>query len=187
MLVKHQTSTRVRNAYNCEQRCYTKTNDDGDRPPGLRVQCQTKRHAKTNLQLIQREAAAEADLHVVACRGRVHDRSQQLRRAREDTKRLLLANHTPRHLLTWLVEPCLHTLLPVLVEVGIYNGVVVLHLQSTNDVPKKDSHTNQRSEQGKGDPATTNHQDHTKEARQKNRKRRKGCSPQLGPKTTHPC
>ena len=47
--------------------------------------------------------------------------------ARSDRSSLRLAEQSAASLLSGLIEPGLHTLIPVLLEVGIRQNVVVLH------------------------------------------------------------
>lgn len=92
---------------------------------------------KTHLQLLQRETTSHAGLHVVLLRGAVHDGTQESASgARSDGSGLLLAEQSAASLLSSLIEPGLHTLIPILLEVGIRQNVVVLHLLGKREKPK---------------------------------------------------
>ena len=87
---------------------------------------------KTHLQLLQRETTSHAGLHVVFLRGTVYDGTQESASgARSDGSGLLLAEQSAASLLSSLIEPGLHTLIPILLEVGIRQNVVVLHLEKS--------------------------------------------------------
>ena len=90
---------------------------------------------KTHLQLLQRETTSHAGLHVVLLRGAVHDGTQESASgARSDGSGLLLAEQSAASLLSSLIEPGLHTLIPILLEVGIRQNVVVLHSLHTGEI-----------------------------------------------------
>ena len=89
---------------------------------------------KTHLQLLQRETTSHAGLHVVLLRGAVYDGTQESASgARSDGSGLLLAEQSAASLLSSLIEPGLHTLIPILLEVGIRQNVVVLHSLYANE------------------------------------------------------
>lgn len=64
---------------------------------------------RTNLEFLSREAAAKTSLCVVSFRWRLHDRSQQTDRAREERGGLLFARLSSLQLLRRLIEPRLDT------------------------------------------------------------------------------
>ena len=89
---------------------------------------------KTHLQLLQRETTSHAGLHVVLLRGAVYDGTQESASgARSDGSGLLLAEQSAASLLSSLIEPGLHTLIPILLEVGIRQNVVMLHFLHANE------------------------------------------------------
>ena len=83
----------------------------------------------TSLQLLEGETASHSGLHVVLLRGAVDNGAEQSASgARSDRGSLRLAEQSAASLLSGLIEPGLHALIPVLLEVGIRQNVVVLHL-----------------------------------------------------------
>ena len=86
------------------------------------------KRGKTSLQLLEGETASQSGLHVVLLRGAVDNGAEQSASgARSDRGSLRLAEQSAASLLSGLIEPGLHTLIPVLLEVGIRQNVVVLH------------------------------------------------------------
>ena len=87
------------------------------------------RKGKASLQLLEGETASHPGLHVVLLRGAVDNGAEQSASgARSDRGSLRLAEQSAASLLSGLIEPGLHALIPVLLEVGIRQNVVVLHL-----------------------------------------------------------
>mmetsp|Transcript_7992 Transcript_7992/g.14343 ORF Transcript_7992/g.14343 Transcript_7992/m.14343 type:complete len:241 (-) Transcript_7992:104-826(-) len=83
------------------------------------------------LELLQGEATAEADLHVVPLALGVHDRAKgTIHRAREHLLGLGGAGIPAADFARGLVEPGAHVELPLLLEVAVGDNVVVLHLGS---------------------------------------------------------
>ena len=81
------------------------------------------------LELSQSESTSKTGLHVVLLSGAVNHRAEEsASRARSNGGGLLLAEQSAASLLTGLVEPSLHTAVPILLEVSIRQNVVVLHL-----------------------------------------------------------
>ena len=80
------------------------------------------------LELSQGESTSKTGLHVVLLSGAVnHGAEESASRARSNGSGLLLAEQSAASLLTGLVEPSLHTAVPILLEVSIRQNVVVLH------------------------------------------------------------
>merc|ERR1719253_1425435 len=80
------------------------------------------------LELLDREAAPEAALRVVALRRRLDNRLEEAgRRPRRRLGGLLLARVAPRLLAPGLVEPGADVPLPPLLEVDVRDDLVVLH------------------------------------------------------------
>lgn len=79
------------------------------------------------LELSQGEAATSANLAVVLDGRATNGRAQQVERARGDLLGLGDTGLATQALLGRLVEPGLHTALPVLVEVTVGDNVVVLN------------------------------------------------------------
>lgn len=79
------------------------------------------------LELLQSETTAGTHAHVVALRLAPDHRSQKVGRARGHLRDAGGAGLPACLLLQGLVEPCLHTALPLLAEVGIGYHVVMLN------------------------------------------------------------
>lgn len=77
------------------------------------------------LELLESEAAAGADLAVVADCGATHYRTQQVQGPWGDLGSLFRPGRATAGLLAWLVEVCLHTTLPILAEVVLLDGIIV--------------------------------------------------------------
>ena len=75
---------------------------------------------ETHLQLSQSESTTQSGFHVVLLSGAVDDGAEQSgSRARSDRGGLLLAEQSAASLLSSLIEPGLHTAIPVLLKVSI--------------------------------------------------------------------
>ena len=82
---------------------------------------------KTHLELAKGESLSGTYTHVVSLGGAVHDGAEGLGRARGHAGGLSFACKTSSLLARGLVEPCLDTSLPLLLEVLVGDDVVVLH------------------------------------------------------------
>ena len=95
------------------------------------------KRGKTSLQLLEGETASQSGLHVVLLRGAVDNGAEQSAGgARSDRGSLRLAEQSAASLLSGLIEPGLHTLIPVLLEVGIRQNVVVLHFLHASEISR---------------------------------------------------
>ena len=100
----------------------------------LRVDSGLLRHylhhaATSHLQLTKSETTAQSRLHVVLLSGATNHRTEQSASGtRSDGSSLLLAEQSAASLLSGLIEPGLHTTIPILLEVSIRQNVVMLHL-----------------------------------------------------------
>lgn len=73
------------------------------------------------------EATSESGLGVVSDRAAPHNRAEGLQWSGEQSCSLGGTSSAPSQTASWLVEPGLHAPLPVLVEMLVRDGVVVLH------------------------------------------------------------
>ena len=81
------------------------------------------------LELSKGEATAESGLHVVLLSGATNHRTEQSASGtRSDGSSLLLTEQSAASLLSGLIEPGLHTTIPILLKVSIRQNVVMLHL-----------------------------------------------------------
>ena len=90
---------------------------------------------KSCLQLLEGETASYFGLHVVLLRGAVDNRRRSPQAGRGAIAAAFALEQSAASFLSGMIESCLHTLIPVLLEVGIRQNVVVLHLtaQSHSD------------------------------------------------------
>jgi hypothetical protein len=82
----------------------------------------------TNLELLESETTTRARAHAVFSRGALDDGTEEtLNGTREDAGSLLLTGLTAAKVASGLVEPGANAQLPVLVEVGVGDNIVVTH------------------------------------------------------------
>ncbi len=79
------------------------------------------------LEFLNRKATTQSQLHVVFDSRATHSGSQLVQRTGRQLGCLLDTGNTSRLLSARLIEPGLHAGLPVLVEMSVWQQVVVLH------------------------------------------------------------
>ena len=95
----------------------------------------TPNRTETHLQLLKSETTTQSGFHVVLLRSAVDNGAEQSgSRARSDRGSLFLAEQSAASLLPSLIEPGLHTAIPVLLKVSIRQNVVVLHFTTKCEI-----------------------------------------------------